>query len=112
MTTYIVHTTAPVVRLDQMVGEGGLISAGQAHTMDGNVGPDCFYGWCEPQRTEPGSGCLTHMMVTVEDEEAAKWIAATLKMLGDQVAVTYIDTVGDEVEAVGMPLAYDDAHSH
>lgn len=104
-----IHTDAPVMPLTQMFGDTAHIEIAQA--MAG--GPDCFYGWREPQTTRE---CRPHHIVTGLDDEETKWVASTLALLGHQVVVTapdlFTEPTGDHHVVEEMPTRYLDEHSH
>lgn len=104
-----IHTDAPVMPLTRMFGDTAHIEIARA--MRG--GPDCFYGWREPQTTR---ACRPHHIVTGMDDEETAWVAKALITLGHQVVVTQptvlTEPTGDHTEVEGMPSRYLAEHTH
>ena len=104
----ILHTPMPIIPLTQVVADMALIDI----DVTGRGETCCFYGWGEAMHPWPDSGvrCLPHHLITAEDNMALKWLATTLKMLGEQVVVTDLDDWS--VVSSIMPISYDDSHQH
>lgn len=103
-TQLILHTPMPIMPLTTLVADMGVIIP--------DIRPDgrrcCFYGWGEAM--DLTRSCLPHLLITAEDNMTLKWMAATLKAIGEQVVVTEYE---DWSEVIGlMPILYDDAHQH
>ena len=109
ITRLAIHTDAPILPLTRMFGDTAHIEIAQS--MKG--GPDCFYGWREPQT---GPACRPHHIVTGMDDDETAWVAKTLIILGHQVVVTrptlFTEPTGDHEVVEEMPSLYLDEHSH
>jgi hypothetical protein len=100
----MLHTPMPMMPLTQMVAD-------MAHVMvdvNGQGRTCCFYGWGE---TIDSPSCLPHHLVTCEDNQTLKWLAHTLKAMGEQVVVTEHDDWSVVIDSA-MPMLYDGAHDH
>jgi len=107
-SSLILHTPMPMIPLTQVVADMALIDI----DVTGRGETCCFYGWGEKMHPPGSSGprCLPHHLITAEDNMALKWLATTLKMLGEQVVVTEIDDWS--VVSSIMPMLYDESHQH
>jgi hypothetical protein len=105
-----IHTDTPLLPLTQFIADIAIIEVGKTPGGHG----DCFYGWAEPQWSD--RRCKPHHIIVPLDREEGLWIAKTLLILGHQVVVTEPDDpddqTGDHHVVDGMPMRYDNAHSH
>jgi hypothetical protein len=105
MTTYILHTPAPLHLLHTLVASRARVAEGR--TLQGE--PDCFAGWFEPANTPD---CLPNNLVESEDRVVVAEVADLLVSTGHQVVVTRTDRHGNDVPDEKMPSRYEVAHGH
>jgi hypothetical protein len=104
MTTYILHTTAPLFVLHLLVRPD---MTAEGRTLRGE--PDCFAGWFE---RADSPDCLPNNLVTSDHRELIEEVAKTLLGMGHQVVVTRTDESGNDVIDEEMPSRYEMAHGH